>query len=304
MAVADPTLEPAAGAVAPEQAGWRSRAPLGNAVSARVGLGIVLAMALLGIVVPLLSPYGVDEFVAAPLQAPSWSHPFGTDSLGRDLLTRTFAAARVDLFVAAVAVATSLLVGSVIGMVATFTRWRWAETLLMRVVDVIIAFPFLVLVLTLVLVFGSTKAWGPLPAGLPALLIGVVVWDWTVYARLARAETRRVRDADYVVAARVIGYPSRRILRRHVMPQVLKPALAYAVADAVIVLITTAGLPFVGAGVQPPTAEWGSMMFEGRTVLQSAWWVVIVPGLALAFTGIGLSLLADGLLARDARRAT
>jgi peptide/nickel transport system permease protein len=303
MAVADLANDPAAAAAEAQQGDRRSRAPLGAAASAKVGLGIVVAMALLGVLVPIVSPYGPNEFVAPPLEGASWSHPFGTDALGRDLFTRTFAAARVDLVVAAVAVTASLLLGSTVGMVVTFARRRWAETLLMRIVDVIIAFPFLVLVLTLVLVFGSTKSWGPLPAGLPALLVGVIVWDWTVYARLARAETRRVRDADYIVAARVIGYPSRRILRRHVMPQVMRPALAYAVADAVIVLITTAGLPFVGAGVQPPTAEWGSMMFEGRTVLQSAWWVVIVPGLALAITGIGLSLLADGMLARDARRA-
>jgi peptide/nickel transport system permease protein len=268
-----------------------------------IGLGILGSILLLSIVIPLISPYSPDDFVSAPFQPPSWAHPFGTDTFGRDVFVRTFAAGRIDLFVAAAGVLMSLAVGTTLGILAASSKRKMWDSVLMRIVDSIIAFPFVVLVLALVLVFGVTSSYGPLPAGLPSLLLAIIVWDWALYARLARGQTLVLRNADFVVAANLLGYSRARIVRRHLAPQVLRTAGAYAVSDAIIILIATAGLPFLGAGVQPPTPEWGSMMYEGRVVLATAWWITVFPGLILAATGIGLSLVADSYLAaRGGRR--
>jgi peptide/nickel transport system permease protein len=291
------------GGLAEVRMGFRILQPLvGRGAARRAGVAIVGLIVLLSVVVPLLSSHSPNDFVASPLQSPSWSHPFGTDTLGRDVFLRTFAAGRVDLFVAAAGVLSSLAFGTLIGLVVTSARTRVAEVVVMRVVDTIVAFPFIVLVLTLVLVFGETSQIGPLPPGLPSLLVAVFVWDWALYARLARVQTLVLRDSDFVVAARLLGYSRARIIARHLLPQVLRAAAAYAVADAIIVLVTTASLPFLGAGVQPPNPEWGSMMYEGRTVLETAWWVTILPGVVLALVGVGLSLISDGGVVRARRR--
>ena len=131
---------------------------------------------------------------------------------------------------------------------------------------------------------------------MPSLLIAIFVWNWAIYARLARAQTLVLRTRDFITAVRLAGYSQLRIVLRHLMPQVFRAAAAYGVTDAMIVLITTAGLPFLGAGVQPPTPEWGAIMYEGRTYLAFAWWITILPGAVLALTGIGLSLLGDSFL--------
>jgi peptide/nickel transport system permease protein len=261
-----------------------------------VGLAIVSAVLILSIAVPLLSSHSPDDFVGQPYVSPSWSHPFGTDSYGRDVFVRTFAGGRIDLFVAATGVLASLLFGTAIGVAAAAARRRIWETVLMRIVDSIIAFPFVILVLALVLVFGATRSYGPFPAGLPSLLIAIFVWDWAIYARLARAQTLVLRNGDFITAARLLGYSRLRIVRRHLLPHVFRATGAYAVTDAIIILITTAGLPFLGAGMQPPTPEWGAIMYDGRTALAFAWWITVIPGLVLAFTGMGLSLVADSFL--------
>lgn len=283
--------------------GIRAFQPLvGRGVGRSVGVTIIGLVVLLSVLVPLLSSRSPNDFVATPLESPSWSHPFGTDTLGRDVFVRTFAAGRVDLFVAAVGVLSSLAFGTLIGIVVTSARSRVAEAVVMRIVDTIVAFPFIVLVLTLVLVFGETSKIGPLPPGLPSLLVAIFVWDWALYARLARVQTLVLRESDFVVATRLLGYSRARIVLRHLLPQVLRAAAAYAVGDAIIVLVTTASLPFLGAGVQPPNPEWGSMMYEGRTVLETAWWVTILPGVMLALVGVGLSLINDAGVVRGRRR--
>jgi peptide/nickel transport system permease protein len=265
-----------------------------------IGLGIVTAILVLSIVVPIVSHYSPDELVAQPYLSPSRAHLFGTDDVGRDVFVRTFAAARIDLFIVAMGVTTSLVFGTIIGVLAATAKHRIWETALMRVVDSLIAFPFVVLVLAIVLVFGTTRSYGALPAGVPALLVAIFVFDWAIYARLARAQTLILRNADFITAGRLLGYSRLRLVRRHILPHVFRTTAAYAVSDAIIILITTAGLPFLGAGVQPPTAEWGAMMYEGRTALAFAWWITIIPGLVLAITGIGLTLVADSFLAQEA----
>ncbi|HMJ04564.1 MAG TPA: ABC transporter permease [Conexibacter sp.] len=267
-----------------------------------VGLALLGLVVLASALVPLLSPYGSNEIVAAPYEAPSWSHPFGTDSVGRDLFVRVFVAGRLDLAVAAIIVVAALAVGSVLGTLAGGARRRWVDTALMRLVDAVIAFPFLVLVLVLVVVFGTERSLGPLPAGAPAVILGVILGDWAFYARLARGQTLALRERDYVVAARVLGFSQPRIVLRHLLPGVVGTIAAYAVADAILVMITVASLSFVGVGVQPPTPEWGALMYDGRAVLQDAWWITVIPGVMLALTGLGLSLVADTLLSGRAER--
>ncbi len=165
----------------------------------------------------------------------------------------------------------------------------------MRIVDALIAFPFLILVLTLIVVVGATSSFWVLPAGAPAIIIAMIAVDWTVYARLSRAEALTLRERDFVLAARVLGYSQRRIVARHVLPGVLRVSAAYAVADVVLIVIVTASLSFLGVGVQAPTPEWGSIMYEGRSVLSTDPWITLAPGIVLALTGLALSLVADRL---------
>lgn len=272
--------------------------------SRRAGhIGLIVGCVLLGlivvlsIVVPLVSPYATDAFVASPLESPSWSHPFGTDAFGRDVMTRTFAAGRVDLFVAAVGVAVPLVMGTLIGVVSGAARRRWVDTALMRLVDAILAFPFIILVLALVVVIGPTRKIGPLPAGLPSLFVAVFATSWAVYARLARGQVLSLRQREFVVAARLLGYSKWRIVRRHLMPNVFATTATYAVSDVVLIIVLTASLPFLGAGVQPPAPEWGSIMFEGGSLLATAPWISLAPGVMLALTGLAVSLIARALLA-------
>lgn len=259
------------------------------------GLLLLTVVLLLSIVVPMVSRYAPNAMDGLPLRPPSWAHPFGTDDYGRDVFVRTWAAGRIDLFIVTVTVLCSLTFGTTIGVMVASAKRRIWDLIAMRIVDAVVAFPFTVLVLAIVLLLGSTRSLGILPAGLPALFVAIFVWDWAIYARLARAQTLTLRKRDFITAAHLIGFSWPRIVRAHLLPNVIRTTASYAVTDAMVILVTTAGLPFLGAGVQPPTPEWGAMMFEGRVTLSTAWWVVFMPGLALALTGVGLSLFADAI---------
>jgi peptide/nickel transport system permease protein len=257
----------------------RARPWTAGRTSLRVGLLLLGTVVFACSVVPALSPYGSNEIVAAPFEHPSPAHPFGTDSVGRDLFVRVMVAGRLDLAIAVIAVVSALAIGAVLGTLAGAARHRFVDTALMR------------------LVFGPERSLGPLPPGAPAVICGVILGDWAFYARLARGQTLTLRERDYVTAARTLGFSQSRIVLRHLVPGVVGTVAAYAVADAILVMITVASLSFVGVGVQPPTPEWGSLMYEGRAVLQDAWWVCVLPGAMLAITGLGLSLIADAVLA-------
>ena len=220
------------------------------------GVSMITAIVLACAVIPIVWPYGPDKIVAPALQAPSWSHPFGTDTIGRDVFLRTFAGGRIDILAATGAVLVASLIGSLVGITAAYSG-RWVDSVLMRIVDAVIAFPFMVLVLAIVLLFGPTTTFGPLPPGLPSLLFALIVTDWVIYARLGRAQTLSLRRREFVVAAQLLGYSSRRIIGRHLLPNVVGAIGAYAVADAVLQVVVIASLPFLGAGVQPPTARVG-----------------------------------------------
>lgn len=272
----------------------RRRRRASGRTSAIVGSAVVLAILVACIVVPMLSPYNTSDFVGIPLDHPSAAHLFGTDDLGRDVFVRAFDAGRVDILLAIVGATIALAIGTVLGVSAAMARRGFWDSLLMRIVDAVIAFPGVVLILALVLVIGAATSYGPIPAGVPAILIAVFVTHWAVFARIARAQTLAIRDGDYIQATRVLGYSRFRVVTRHVLPNVIGPSVAYAITDAIRIIVVISSLPFLGAGVEPPAPEWGNMMYEGRVYLANAWWIALAPGLLLAITGIGLAIAAEG----------
>ena len=278
------------------------RSLFGERVNRTVGAVLVLAIVLACIVVPILSPYEPDALVAMPMQSPSWAHPFGTDVVGRDVFVRTFAGGRINLFAGITVVAFNALVGTLVGTIAGSTQHGALEATVMRIVDAILSVPMVVLLLAVVMVVGSTSEWGVLPAGLPGAMIAMMLIGWAFYARLARGQALVYRESDFVVASRIAGLSQWRIVSRHIFPGVGRVSLSYAIGDVVATVVLLASLPFLGAGVQPPAPEWGSIMYEGRGFLQQAWWITMCPGIVLALTGLGLSFLADSYL--DTREAT
>ena len=250
------------------------------------GLGILLPILVLGALVPLLSPHDPTSGASLPLAAPSSAHLFGTDNLGRDVFTRTFAAAQIDVALALAGVSVPLLVGTLVGAVMGTTRAPVVAGLWTVVIEGINAFPFLVLVIAIISIVGS---------GVQGVLIGLALTNWARYARIARARALALREADVVAATEVLGYSRVRVLGRHILPNVYSETLAYGLSDFVIVITAVAGLSFLGVGVRPPAPEWGAMMSDGRLFLQRAWWITVFPGLALSLTAVGVTLIAQGL---------
>lgn len=274
------------------------RATRESSLLLNLGVCVLGAIVLACVIVPWVSPYGTDDFVGAPFQAPTLDHPFGTDGLGRDVATRAFAGGRLDLAIAVVVVGSCFVVGALVGTIAGTTKLGWLDGLITRIIDSLVAFPFVVLVLALVVVFGYDRTLGPVPPGVPAVTAALIMVNWTVYARLVRAEAKTLSGRGFVVAAEISGYSRSRIVLRHLLPGAMRVALTYAVADVVLVITYVASLSFLGAGAQPPTPEWGSIMYEGRGVLFDAWWITFGPGLLLALTGLSLAFIADSLLER------
>jgi peptide/nickel transport system permease protein len=253
----------------------------------------VLGLCAAFVVVPEVSAYRPADFVDLPNLPPSGRHLFGTDALGRDLLTRAFAGGRNDLLIVALAVSLSLAIGTSVGILVGLTRSRLISETVLRVIDAVLAIPFVILVLSLIIVLGGTSRVLGLPPGVGTVVAAIVMVNWAVYARLARAQTLGLRDREFVVAARLLGYSRRRVVLRHVAPNVLATTLSYAATDAVLVIIGTASLAFLGSGIQEPTPELGNIMFQGHSYLATTWWVTILPGLLVLLLGIALALIAD-----------
>ncbi|WP_156784795.1 MULTISPECIES: ABC transporter permease [unclassified Microbacterium] len=266
------------------------------------GAVVLLLFVIMSFLAPVLIGYGPNELGGPPLAPPSPEHPFGTDVLGRDVFVRTFVAVHVDYLVALVGAFVSLAIGTLLGTLAGMARRRTWGTVLMRVTDALIAVPFPLLILLILLTVGNQVSVLGTPPGVFQILVGIVVVGWSIYARLARAEAAGLRSRDYIVAAELMGYGKGRITFRHIMPAVIAVTGTYAVADAVIIVGFVASLPFLGAGVPPPTPEWGSMMYEGRSSIVFAWWQVIFPALALTISAVAASVIADGLLDRTSRK--
>ena len=252
----------------------------------RWGLVILALILVLSVFVPLLSPNDAYEFVDLPLQPPSAALPFGSDHLGRDLLVRVFAAARLDIALAILGVSVPIVIGTFIGTLAGTTRNTITETVWDGLVNALTAFPEIILVLGIVAMVG---------ADVRGLLIAIWISRWAQYARIARAKSLALRDAEFVQAAQVLGYSQLRILVRHIMPNVFSEALAYALSDFIFIIVIIGGLSFLGLGVNPPTPEWGAMLAEGRLYLRTEPWLILFPGFFLSLTASGVALLARGL---------
>lgn len=246
----------------------------------------VLGWIVVAIFAPLIAPYNPTAIdLTAILQPMSPEHLLGTDNLGRDMLSRILYGTRVDLTMGLIGVAAPLVIGILIGVTAGFYGGA-VDALLMRLFDVTIAFPFMILVLAIIAILGP---------GLTNYYIALALVAWVPYARLTRAETLVLKGAEFVQAARVLGFSSPYIIVRHVLPNAVMPCLVFVMTDIVLVVLAGSGLSFLGLGAQPPTPEWGLMIAEGRTFISTAWWISFFPGVAIVLLTLGFSLLADGL---------
>ncbi len=251
-----------------------------------IGVGLIAVIALAGILAPMITSQSPNALnIDAALQAPSLAHPFGTDQFGRDMLARTLVAARLDLPLALALVGTGFVLGNLIGVVA---GWYGGllDTVVARVIDIALAFPSLVLVLSIIGMRGP---------GIVSLYIAVSVISWVFYARLVRAEVKVAKQADYIRAAIASDFSTLRVLARHLAPNVVIQPLVYASSDCVYALLLGASVSFLGLGVQPPGIEWGQMVSAGVAYVGDQWWISTFPGMMIALAGIGFSLIADGL---------
>jgi peptide/nickel transport system permease protein len=258
-----------------------------------VGLAIV-GIALIGaLFAPLIAPDDPNAVsLLASFEAPSWHHLMGTDNLGRDVFSRVLYAGRVDFQIGLITTYVPLVTGMLVGAVAGYFG-GWIDTVLMRIVDIVIAFPFLVLVIAILAIVGP---------GLTGLYIAVLAVGWSMYARLTRGEMLVLREQQFMLAAEGLGFSRRRIILRHALPNLLRPNLVFSMADIVLNILLAASLSFLGLGVQPPRAEWGAMVADGQNYLLNAWWVTTLPGLVIVVVGVGLSLIGDGLAERMGER--
>jgi len=249
--------------------------------------GTILGLFLLLSFLPgLIAPYDPLAMDYAALQhPPSLHHPFGTDNYGRDVLSRVIWASRIDLQIALFCTLFPLIFGSVVGALAGYYG-GWFDALLGRVVDLIITFPFLVLVIAIVAVLG---------AGLLNMYIAVSAVGWVFYARLMRADVQVQKHSDYAAAARVLGYDEPRIIFRHLLPNAITSIIVYWMTDMALAILLGSSLGYLGLGAQPPTAEWGVLIAEGKNFLNTGWWISVFPGIAIVVAGVGFSLVGDSI---------
>ncbi|SJZ48822.1 ABC transporter permease [Consotaella salsifontis] len=266
---------------------WNAWADLSGNFLAMVGLAIIIALILMAIFAPWLATANPNiQHLGDRLQPPGWQgHLLGTDELGRDIWSRIVFGARVTLYIVGLVAVTAPVFGLIIGAVAG-TIGGWTDRLLMRLTDIFLAFPRLILALAFV------AALGP---GIVNAVLAIALTAWPPYARVARAETLTVRRSDYIAAARLQGASTLRIIIGHIMPMCVSSLIIRVTLDMAGIILTAAGLGFLGLGAQPPLAEWGAMISTGRQYLLSHWWVATIPGLAILTVSLGFNLLGDGL---------
>ena len=257
-------------------------------ISVPLALGLVItAFFLFCAVVPgHIAPYDPLSFDYDNLQVgPSWAHWFGTDNFGRDVLSRIIWAARIDIQIALFCTIPPLIIGTVVGALVGYYGGI-ADTIFGRVVDLVITFPFMVLIIAIVAVLGP---------GLTNVYIAVTAVGWVFYARLVRSEVMVLRQADFAAAGRVMGYSDLRIIFRHLLPNAMIAVVVYWMTDMALDILLGSSLGYLGLGAQPPTAEWGVLVSDGKNFMDTAWWMSVFPGLAIVLCGTGLSLLGDGV---------
>lgn len=291
MKVEVPALNPRAQAGRERAADspWRrSLRALGGNWMAMTGVVIMVLWILLAITAPWLAPYDpLAQEITERLSPPSVAHPFGTDELGRDVLSRVWYGARISIPAGLIVILIELVFGGIVGATAGYLGGT-VDTVVMRVADVTLAFPAIVLALAIAAVLG--------PSLQNAMIAIALVW-WPEYARLMRSEVLKLKHEDYVFAAQCLGASNRRVLFRHILPNAVTSSIVKASLDAGLVILFIAALSFIGLGVIPPTPEWGSMIASGRYKFYS-WWLTTFPGLAMLSVVLALNLIGDG--ARDA----
>jgi len=260
--------------------------------TALFGMLVVLGVLLAAAFAPLVAPFDpLEQDIGQRLREPGWQdaqgrvHPLGTDHLGRDILSRIVFGSRIALVVGLAAVAISGVLGMLIGLLAGYFGGR-VDDFLMRLADIQLAFPFILLAIAVIGVLGPS---------LRNIIIVIGVSSWVVYARVVRGEVLSIREREYVQAAIALGSQHWRVLRHHVLPNTLTPWLVVATLDMARVIVIESALSFLGLGVQPPTPTWGGMLADGRVYLSTAWWLATFPGLAILMTVLGINLFGDGL---------
>jgi peptide/nickel transport system permease protein len=258
----------------------------GQPVALYLGSGLITSWLLLALFAGVVAPYDPDAHdLQSFLQPPSWAHPFGTDNFGRDVFSRIIHGARVDLEMGIMGVIWPFMLGTLLGSLAGYFGGV-VDMLIMRLVDITLAFPFLVLMIAIIAVLGP---------GLTSFYIAMALVGWVSYARLVRSQILVLKNSEFILAAHNLGYSHARIMFRHMLPNALVPSIVFSMSDVVIVILNGAAISYLGLGVQPPTAEWGVMIAEGQNFMTTAWWITAFPGFAIVFLALGFSLLADGL---------
>jgi peptide/nickel transport system permease protein len=248
-------------------------------------LGIAIVAILLAPVLTSKSPTALDPLhpLAPPL---SPGHLLGTDQFGRDTFARILYGGRIDLAIAFGATSVTLVFGTLVGLIAGYFG-GWVDSLLMRIVDLFFAFPFLVLIIAIIAMLGPS---------IFNMFVAIWITSWVSYARIMRAQTVVAKKQQYVLAARTLGYGRTRVMLRHILPNTASAVIIFSMVDAVGNIILAAALGFLGLGAQPPTPEWGTMISDGQNyILSSSWWLATMPGLAIVFVGVAFSLIGDGL---------
>lgn len=252
------------------------------------GLGVIIAMALAAVAAPYIAPYGYEVMSSELLKPPSASHLLGTDQFGRDIMSRLLYGSRVSLEVGLGGVAVAALLGVPIGALAGFYG-KWLDEIVMRVMDILLAFPYIILAVALVAIVGP---------GLLNIIFVVGVTRIPQFARVVRSSTLTIKENDYIAAAYTIGQKPWRILAYHILPNCLTPIVVLATLNVATAILTESALSFLGLGIQPPEASWGTMIADGRRFVLDAPWISTFPGIVISITILGYNLCGDGL--RDA----
>jgi peptide/nickel transport system permease protein len=268
------------------------RLGLSAVITSVVGLAIILVLVLTAILAPLIAPYDPTlGSLGDRLTPPSWqeggssAHLLGTDKLGRDTLSRLIYGARTSLTVAVIAIVVAGSMGSLLGIAAGYLG-GWVDIIIMRAVDLAFAFPTILLAMVLAVIF---------EASFSNIILVISLVLWAEYARMARGETLKVKEMDFVALAQVAGVSKLKIMLRHILPNVASSLIVLATLQVGIVIIMESSLSFLGVGIPPPTPDWGSMIAEGRSYIVSAWWLSVVPGVAIVVTVLSFNLLGDTL---------
>jgi peptide/nickel transport system permease protein len=251
------------------------------------GSALLALVIIASLAAPLLTSYDPNAIdPLRPLARPfSAGHPLGTDAFGRDIFSRILYGGRIDLLIAFGATTVTLVIGTAVGLLSGYVG-GWLDATIMRIVDLFFAFPFFVLVIAIVAMLGPSVF---------NMFLAIWMTSWISYARITRGNTLVAKRQEYVLAAKALGYRARRVMLRHILPNVLSFVIIFAMVDAVGNVLLGAALGFLGLGAQPPSPEWGVMISDGQSYIFTEWWLATLPGIAIVVVGVGFSLIGDGL---------